>query len=77
MCGEKVGHYISQKIVRYMKEQINTALQFLDASGLPSKVIEILVYSSNPMLYHRKKVTRIYALRRKYITGSKLHLNSS
>ena len=47
--------------MKYTKEQIATALQLLGATGSPRKVIEILGYPSNPMLYHwRKKYPELY-----------------
>ena len=47
--------------MKYTKEQIATALQLLDSTGSPRKVIEILGYPSNPMLYHwRKKYPELY-----------------
>ena len=47
--------------MKYTKEQIATALQMLGSTGSPRKVIEILGYPSNPMLYHwRKKYPELY-----------------
>ena len=47
--------------MKYTKEQIATALQLLGSTGSPRKVIEILGYPSNPMLYHwRKKYPELY-----------------
>ena len=47
--------------MKYTKEQIAIALQMLGATGFPRKVIEILGYPSNPMLYHwRKKYPELY-----------------
>ena len=47
--------------MKYTKEQIATALQLLNSTGSPRKVIEILGYPSNPMLYHwRKKYPELY-----------------
>ena len=47
--------------MKYTKEQIATALQLLGSTGFPRKVIEILGYPSNPMLYHwRKKYPELY-----------------
>ena len=47
--------------MKYTKEQIATALQLLGSTGSPRRVIEILGYPSNPMLYHwRKKYPELY-----------------
>lgn len=50
--GQKVGllHIVTNDEI-YTK-QIATALQLLDSTGSPRKVIEILGDPSNPMLYH-------------------------
>jgi len=45
--------------MKYAKEQIATALQLLGSTGSPRRVIEILGYPSNPILYHWiKKISR-------------------
>lgn len=47
--------------MRYTTEQIKTALLLLKTTGSPKKVIEILGYPSNPMLFHwRDKYPEYY-----------------
>ena len=47
--------------MRYTIDQIKTALRLLKTAGFPNKVIELLGYPSNPMLYHwRDKYSEYY-----------------
>ena len=47
--------------MRYTIDQIKTALRLLKTAGFPNKVIELLGYPSNPMLYHwRDKYPEYY-----------------
>ena len=47
--------------MRYTTDQIKTALLLLKTTGAPNKVIELLGYPSNPMLYHwRDKYPEYY-----------------
>ena len=47
--------------MRYTTDQIKTALLLLKTTGSPNKVIELLGYPSNPMLYHwRDKYPEYY-----------------
>ena len=47
--------------MRYTIDQIKTALLLLKTTGSPNKVIELLGYPSNPMLYHwRNKYPEYY-----------------
>lgn len=48
--------------MKYTTEQIKTALLLLKTTGSPKRVIEILGYPSNPMLFHwRKKYPEYYS----------------
>ena len=49
--------------MKYTTEQIAAALALLKATGSPAKVIELLGYPSNPMLYHwRNKYPEYYVV---------------